>query len=201
MNQTLRERLRASRAWIFDLDGTLTVPQHDFDALRNRLGISSDQPILEAIEAATPKRAAFLREEVAAWELELAESARLNPGAAELLETLARLERPVAILTRNLRHIALRTLDVIGLRHHFNDTLVYGRDEAKPKPHPEGVSRLMTLSRSQTGVMLGDYVFDLQAGRGAGCITIHVGPEPVPAWDEWTDLHTSSLQMLLPIFE
>ena len=35
------------RGWIFDLDGTLTVAQHDFPAIRRELGIPADADILE----------------------------------------------------------------------------------------------------------------------------------------------------------
>jgi phosphoglycolate phosphatase-like HAD superfamily hydrolase len=35
--------------WIFDMDGTLTVDVHDFDAIRTALGLPSGQPILEII--------------------------------------------------------------------------------------------------------------------------------------------------------
>ena len=33
--------------WIFDLDGTLTVAVHDFDAIRKELGIPAGLPIVE----------------------------------------------------------------------------------------------------------------------------------------------------------
>ncbi len=32
--------------WIFDLDGTLTVPVHDFQGIRKTLGIPRDKDIL-----------------------------------------------------------------------------------------------------------------------------------------------------------
>ena len=37
--------------WIFDLDGTLTVAAHDFDAIRAELGLPQGRPILEALLA------------------------------------------------------------------------------------------------------------------------------------------------------
>ncbi|HIN00314.1 MAG TPA: HAD family hydrolase, partial [Deltaproteobacteria bacterium] len=40
-NYTLLQR----KYWIFDLDGTLTVAVHDFNAIRNELGIPAGQPI------------------------------------------------------------------------------------------------------------------------------------------------------------
>ena len=35
--------------WIFDLDGTLTIAVHDFDAIRDELGLPAGEPILEAM--------------------------------------------------------------------------------------------------------------------------------------------------------
>jgi len=34
-------------AFIFDMDGTLTVPQHDFDAIRDMLGIANSSTPLK----------------------------------------------------------------------------------------------------------------------------------------------------------
>ena len=36
-------------AMLFDMDGTLTVPYFDFDAIRREVGVGN-QPILEAVE-------------------------------------------------------------------------------------------------------------------------------------------------------
>ena len=46
-NYTLLQR----KYWIFDLDGTLTVAVHDFNAIRNELGIPAGQPIIKTIES------------------------------------------------------------------------------------------------------------------------------------------------------
>ena len=37
--------------WIFDLDGTLTIAVHDFDAIREELGIPEGQPIIKTLES------------------------------------------------------------------------------------------------------------------------------------------------------
>ena len=34
--------------WLFDMDGTLTIAMHDFDAMRAELGLPVGVPILEA---------------------------------------------------------------------------------------------------------------------------------------------------------
>ena len=64
--------LRSAPCWIFDLDGTLTVPVHDFDGLRAQIGLAPGAPILEAIRNAPPEEARRLSREVDEWEQSLA---------------------------------------------------------------------------------------------------------------------------------
>ena len=41
--------------WIFDLDGTLTIAAHDFNAIRKELGIPEGQPIIKTLESLPAK--------------------------------------------------------------------------------------------------------------------------------------------------
>ena len=43
--------------WIFDLDGTLTIAVHDFNAIRKELGIPEGQPIIKTLESLPVKEA------------------------------------------------------------------------------------------------------------------------------------------------
>ena len=106
-------------AWVFDMDGTLTVPQLDFSDVRRRLGFAPGTPILEGIEERPVAERARLMQIVAEWEWEGAERALIAPGAKALLEAIAERGLPRGILTRNLRDIALVTLDRVGLRGLF----------------------------------------------------------------------------------
>ena len=153
--------------------------------------------ILEAIAAAPPGRAQWLSEQVAAWELELARVSRPAPGAHGLLEYLRSRGTQLGVVTRNRRDIARLTLDVIGLEQFFRPENILGRDEAPPKPSPQGIQYLMSNWQADGGVMVGDYRYDLEAGRAAGCFTIHVARSEQSAWQQWTDLHVVSLEILL----
>ena len=165
--------------WVFDLDGTLTVEMHDFDAFRAGAGIPNGAPILEALDAMSGPEAAMLHLRLAEWERDVARQSLCQPGARELLEALRERDARLGILTRNLRSIAFETLDAIGLRDFFEDDEVLGRDEAPPKPDPGGVESLLRRwgAQPREAVMVGDYVFDLQAGRAAGATTIYIDPE------------------------
>lgn len=186
------------RHWIFDLDGTLTRAVHDFDALRRRLGFPARAPILETIAARPIEEQPALLAAVAAWEAEAIEHAEVAPNALKLLEFLAKHGCRAGILTRNLKALALATLARAGLAGHFTPEDVVGRDEAPPKPDPGGIWHLLRRwgAAPEDAVMVGDYLFDLEAGRRAGVMTIHVGA--APGWPEWTDWRIDDLGELIP---
>lgn len=162
--------------WIFDLDGTLTVAQHDFDAMRAQLDLPADVPLLEGLEALPEPERERAHRAVEAWEWELAEHAQPAAGALELCRALRRRGARLGILTRNTSAIAWRTLEVIGLADDFERTCVIGRDDAAPKPAPEGVQRLLARweLEPEQAVVVGDFLFDLHAGQRAGTSTVWV---------------------------
>lgn len=187
------------RAWVFDLDGTLTVHQHDFAAIRAELDIPAGSYILEHLATLAGEQQAALRARLDALEAALTSAAQAAPGAAELLAALAARGARCGILTRNSRANALATLTRIGLAGYFAPADVVGRDEAAPKPAPDGIARLIDGWRvpSASALMLGDFHLDLEAGRNAGVTTVHVSADPALHWPELTDYRVSSLAELL----
>lgn len=189
--------------WIFDLDGTLTLPVHDFPAIREALGMTvNDFDILEFITSLPAAEAEAKHARLMEIEYDLAAKTAAAPGSGELLEQLMRRGARVGILTRNTRDIAMHTLGMIGLREFFKDESILGRDEALPKPHPEGVEILLGSwgKKPAEGVMVGDYLFDLQVGRAAGTATIHVDQSGLFRWPELADLRVESLGELAKEF-
>jgi HAD superfamily hydrolase (TIGR01509 family) len=183
------------QAWIFDLDGTLTVPQHDFAAIKRRLGLPVDQPVLEGVARLDEERRRAVLAAIDAWEIELADQAQPNPGARELLEQLAQAGLPMGVLTRNTRATAYRTLRAAGLDTFFPPEAVLGRDEAPPKPAPDGIHQLVALfgKPPARAVMVGDYRFDLEAGRAAGARTVWLDAERTGTFRPLADLVVHSL--------
>ena len=168
------------------MDGTLTVAVHDFSSFKERHGLPSDQPILEAMASLPPARVAALSEALEAWELELARTARPAPGAAELLRDLTHRGARLGLLTRNSHEVARITLSAARIDHFFEVEAILGRTCAPPKPSPAGIRRLLGHwgTTPQEAVRVGDYRFDIEAGRAAGLTTILVGREGAPA-DGW----------------
>lgn len=189
----------ARRCWIFDLDGTLTVPVHDFAAIRAELGMTENDPdILRYLASLPAAEAAARHARLIEMEYELSAQTAAAPGAGRLLEQLLRRGSRVGILTRNTREIALHTLGQIGLRQYFTHEAILGRDEAEPKPHPEGIEKLLGTweGAPEEAVMVGDYLFDLQVGRAAGTATIHVDRSGLFPWPELADLAVANLEVL-----
>ena len=185
--------------WVFDLDGTLTLPVHDFEHIRAELGLSSGADILGSLAALPQKERA--RQYARLDELELFYAARTQPAPAvvELLAVLHQRGCQMGILTRNSRAVALRSLEAIGARQFFETGNVLGRDEALPKPDPQGIERLLQrwCAKPWQAVMVGDFRYDLEAGRACGTATIHLDHGVHAGWPELTDLRVTSLAELL----
>ncbi len=185
------------QAWIFDLDGTLTLAQHDFPAIRRQLGIPVEADILAYLKTCAPAERQRLQLELDAIERELARQVAPAPGAADLIRHLHAEGYQLGILTRNLQQVARDSLAVIGVLDCFAAEDILGRDEAEPKPGPGGILHL--LSRWQksprNAVMLGDFRFDLEAGRAAGCHTCLIHPEN--SWPALVDWHMPDCYSLL----
>lgn len=195
-------RILARRCWIFDLDGTLTLPVHDFPAIRVALGMTEgDTDILRFLSSLPPDEAATGHARLTEIEYELAERTAAAPGAGRLLEQLFRRGARVGILTRNTREIALHTLGQIGLKGYFTSDDILGRHEAAPKPHPEGIEKLLSAwgNVPDETVMVGDYLFDLQVGRAAGTATIHVDSSCTFRWPELADISVATLEELVEV--
>lgn len=185
--------------WVFDLDGTLTVAVHDFAAIRQELSIPDGCDILGHLASLPEHRARPLHVRLQEIEQELARITEAAPGAQELLDRLYSTGASLGVLTRNTRDNALRTLEMIGLGGYFAAADVLGRDEARPKPDPDGIHRLMTLwgAEAATTVMVGDYLYDLQAGRLAGALTVHVDTTRCFRWPELADICVGTLEELV----
>jgi phosphoglycolate phosphatase-like HAD superfamily hydrolase len=169
-------RLSGRKYWVFDMDGTLTVAVHDFNAIRDQLGLPQGRPILEQLAQMPEERAGPLRDRLDEIEKDLALRATSQAGANELLEVLGGRGARMGILTRNSHENALATLEACGLAAYFEPGCVLGRESCRIKPSADGIRKLLGLWRAPAGeaVMVGDYLFDLIAGREAGTATVYI---------------------------
>jgi HAD superfamily hydrolase (TIGR01549 family) len=189
--------LSTVRNCVFDMDGTLTVAVHDFAAIRVALGIPPENDILTHLAALPAAEAEAKHAWLLEHERDLAVASTAATGAVELVRELAGRGCQLAILTRNARELAHVTLEAIGLADCFAKELVLGRDEAAPKPSPDGllkIAQAWDVDPSEL-VMVGDYRIDLECGRTAGARTVLVNLPDNP-WPELTDWHAADCRQL-----
>ena len=80
-----------------------------------------------------------------------------------------------ALLTRNSR----RSVEIVCRLHDLCFDAAVTREDCRPKPDPQGVF----LAAERIGVppsaamMVGDYEFDILAGKNAGCVTVLYSPD------------------------
>lgn len=194
--------LTHKRYWIFDLDGTLTKPVHDFAHIRNELGLAPNTDILSAIALQPEEKRRTMLAHLDELERYYAAQAQPAEGAVELLTKLDKKDCCLGILTRNAHEFALLSLQAIGAADFFATQDILGRDEAKPKPSPEGINILLNqwVGDSKKAVMVGDFHFDLLSGRAASVTTVHVDMAN-RHWPEETDIRVNSLFELLSQFD
>jgi len=180
------------------MDGTLTLAAHNFDNIRDTLQIDAGTPILEAIAEMPPEKAQATRRHLHSIEMEIAYQSKPQPDAAETLAALQQRGFKLGILTRNAEDIAAATLAAAGLSQFFTKEEIIGRDMCAPNPAPAGILHLLSHWQAQPAetAMVGDYLFDLDAGRNASVTTVHFSPDGDFLWPDKTDVTIRSLSEL-----
>jgi phosphoglycolate phosphatase len=185
---------QASRAVLFDLDGTLADTAPDLAAALNRLREEQGLAPL-ALERVRPFASAGARGLVHVGfgakpgdsEYEALREAflefyrdrpcvetRLFPGIAELLQELARRSLPWGVVTNKATRFTERILATLKLAP---DCVVCGDTTEHLKPHPAPMlyaAEQLSLP-PQDCTYLGDDLRDIQAARSAGMRAIAVG--------------------------
>ncbi len=159
------------KAVIFDLDGTITQPYFDFDAIREEIGLPLDSgPILESMEKMTVLQRANAERILLRHEQRALEESSLNDGAEQTLASLHAAGIRIGILTRNKKDNAC----TIAKKHNLQFDAVVGREDGPVKPDAFGVFELCRqfgIEPAET-LLVGDYLFDLLCARAAGAIPV-----------------------------
>ena len=164
------------RAVLFDFDGTLTEPGAiDFNIIREAIGCPRGTPVLEFIAGmASPDEKAQANRILEEYEAEAARQSHPNAGAEDLLAFLRDHGLATGIISRNSR-ISIETSLRNFERVRTSDfSVILSRDDPfSPKPNPESIlAAAAALGVSVAEVLVvGDFVFDVEAGRRAGALT------------------------------
>ena len=195
----IHKHILAKKHWVFDMDGTLTIGVHDFDMMRSELGLAPDADILGSVQAMAPEQAAPMWDKINAMEYYFASLAKPMPGAFELLQHLYEKGVNLGILTRNVMPATLHTLKICHLDQFFMPENILDRASCEPKPHPAGILLLLQQWGAKTcdSVMVGDYLFDLEAGRASQVSTVHINTLAQFPWPHMTDWGIDHLHQLI----
>jgi HAD superfamily hydrolase (TIGR01509 family) len=171
------------KAVLFDFDGTLTKPGAlDFPVIKQAIGCPDNIAILEYIESlkdsSQRKKALSVLDR---FEIEAAGDSEPNSGAEELIPYLRSKDLRVGIISRNSYQSIERALKNFKTISVSDFDLIISRDDpVKPKPSADGI--LFAAEKLGLDVkhilVVGDYIFDIQAGHDAGAITVLLNNKP-----------------------
>jgi HAD superfamily hydrolase (TIGR01549 family) len=186
-------------AVLFDLDGVLVHSPLDFKAIKRELFGDSKTFIIEGLEALPPGEREIKDALLLARELEAAEKAELDQAVPDLFEWLQSRSIKRGVITRNSN----RVVKAIAERLSVDFGVVVGREDAPPKPNPECIHAACRklMVRAGSTVMVGDYLFDIQAGRSAGCRTVFLETDEFRHLEPGADVRIGSLGELRPVLE
>ena len=159
------------KAVIFDLDGTITQPYFDFDAIREEIGLARDSgPLLESMEKMNQQLRRKTEKILFTHEQKAVIESKLNAGAEQTLSALRAAGIHIGILTRNKRSNAY----AIAQKHKLKFDAVIGREDGPVKPDAFGVLELCRQFgvKPQETLLVGDYLFDLLCAKAAGACAV-----------------------------
>jgi len=159
------------KAVIFDLDGTITRPFFDFDAIRQEMGLERDSgPVLEAMAKMTAVQRHRAEQILHFHEDRAVKESKLNAGVKQTLKQLGSSGILVGVLTRNRRSNAL----AIAEKHNLQFDTVVDREDGPVKPDGFGVLKICEQFGIEPAeaLVVGDYLFDLLSARAAGAAAV-----------------------------
>lgn len=112
----------------------------------------------------------------------------MYPTVKETLEILKQKGYSLGVVTTKYKEAAMVGLDLFDISQYF-DVIIGGNEVNNSKPNPEGILKVMEKTHCSKGVMIGDNISDILAGKNAGIYTIGVN---------WTPKGTKEIEKLNP---
>jgi phosphoglycolate phosphatase len=176
---------------IFDLDGTLVDSGKDITKALNyaitpygfkpltvedtikMVGEGLTRLIEKIVKDNNTSRDAVFDRFIKYYSEHLADFTRPYPGVIKTLEMLGRYKK--AVISNKRESLSKKLLEQLGLMKFFD--VVLGSDSAaEKKPSPAPVKKVLEILgiEPERAIIVGDSDFDIQAGKGAGLITVAV---------------------------
>ncbi|KAL3329165.1 hypothetical protein AABB24_036321 [Solanum stoloniferum] len=166
---------------VFDMDGTLTVPVIDFQAMYRAvlghdeyLAVKSKNPsgidILHHIESWSPDKQRWAYEVIADYEKQGLDRLQIMPGAAELCSFLDSRNIRRGLITRNVKD----AVDLFHERFGVKFSPALSREYRPYKPDPAPLLHICSTWEVQSNevMMIGDSLKDdIACGKQAGAFT------------------------------
>jgi len=189
------------KAVIFDLDGTITQPYFDFDAIREEIGLAKDSgPVLESMEKMTAQQRQDAENILHYHEQKAVTKSKLNANAKQTLSALRAAGIHIGVLTRNRRNNAL----AIARKHKLKFDTVIGREDGPVKPDAFGVLRICEQFgvEPEETMLVGDYLFDLLCAKAAGAVAVLLANHnQADEFAEHADFRIEDISRILQIIE
>lgn len=175
------------------MDGTITEPVFDFDAIR--------QEVLEATGCSGDIETYPEKERDIAWQIIMrhehhaAQNQAVKPGTHDLLARCRNASIPCGLLTLNCR----KHVDTLLRKFDLAFDIIITREHENPKPHPAPVLEMTKQwgVRPQDTLLVGDFIHDIQCGRSAGTQTCFFANPGYRDFTQEADIAVQSMQELM----
>ena len=173
-------------AFLLDWDGVLADTRLNFAPLRDKYFGGRIVPLFETASALPDPGRSEVLVEIRNVEMEGAAAATAVEGAKDLIAWLAEARKPWAVISRNCRDSILLAAERCGIAL---PPVTLSREDPYVKPD----SRALSLAAERLGValagcvMVGDFVYDLQAARNAGIPSVLVRKKTGAEWENLAD--------------
>lgn len=170
---------------IFDLDGTLVTSSLNFAAIRDEIGCPEHDDVLAFLGSLPEERQQEAMDVIHRHELLDAHTSDWMPSARAFIERCAAEKIAMAIVTRN----SLFPTRIKVERNAIPIQHIVTRETSRPKPDPAALLNIADHFNLPTDAMLmvGDYKYDLQAGRNAGMPTCLINFAHLPDYAHLAD--------------
>ncbi len=180
------------KAFLFDMDGTLVdtfdliyksfnaalkqnrkrmLTKQEFD--KKLFGKPVDSTISRLLGVATGEEHKKLLKDFERYWLRNLREVKVFKNVPLTLKRLKRKGCKLGVVSTSPRDVVYETLQQTGIYHYF-DVLIGEEDAKNKKPHHEPVTNALHVLRTEPSeaVFVGDTIYDIMAGRAAGCHTV-----------------------------
>ncbi|GAA0786460.1 HAD family hydrolase [Marinobacterium sediminicola] len=170
---------------IFDLDGTLVSSSLDFKAIKQEIDCPPEADVLTFLETLPEHKQLEAMAIIHRHEVQDAQQCEWLPGAQEFVNTCIKHSIPMAIVTRNSLHSSRVKIK----RNAIPIERVITRENSKPKPDPTALLQIADdfALPAHSILMVGDYRYDLEAGRNANMKSCLINYTTLPDYSHLAD--------------